>query len=144
MVLSKQHHQASLAPPRHRTRRGLLSCKLLKFVQAIVLDVWGFKAIRYRVFICIKKNHDIFFGSFIHGRSITVHVQLCTDSSNCTKKTTCSGVPIDISFLGGVTPSPHDKAWLRARNLEHERLATWKGLTLMTMAWLFADRYKLI
>lgn len=57
-----------------------------------------------------------FLDFFIHGTSITVHVQLCTDSSNWTQKTTCSGVPIDISFLGGVTPSPHDKAWFRARN----------------------------
>ena len=35
------------------------------------------------------------------------------------KNSTCSGVPIDISFLGGGTPSRHDKAWFRARNLEH-------------------------
>ena len=32
------------------------------------------------------------------------------------KKQHVQGVPIDISFLGGGTPSPHDKAWFRARN----------------------------
>lgn len=31
------------------------------------------------------------------------------------KKTTCSGVPRHKLSRGG-TPSPHDKAWFRARN----------------------------